>query len=736
MWHDLKIFQKGLVLVGILIVLETGFTLTLAKLLHDAASTAAKESYYSNISGRTSQIFELAFEIHGNLLCCVWGAGPQYPIRVRQALEQTEQEYDTLEPLLKDHPEYLARLKHCRELTRETTPMVWEVLQLAEQRRLTEAYERFTSVDFVKKKQPVLAALYSFIEEQQPALNENVLANMQAKASVKSWIVAGMILNVILAIGLFLLLVRGITARLGVVVDNAKRLASSQTLRSPIKGKDEVGELDSVFHHMAAVLADARKKEQSLIDNACDVICSVDSAGRFLKVSPACEIVWGTQPEVFISNSLQSLVIADDLHATLDAIKQMKEGNEDLSIENRITHHATGEVRDMHWSAHWSERDNCVFCVVHDVTEHKRGEELLKTSEERIRTILDNTQVGLLSTDQEGTIDQVNPRAVEMLQYQGDELRGRKLITLLEDQEAFNGSELIDRLCRGMVELNVVRKSGQLLPMELSASLFDAPEGKQFLINSVDITERRQLERMKQEFVAAISDNLRIPLDSVRQFLDRLTNDSQYHLGLKERGLQGAQLALRNVGRLLRLTNDLVDVATFESGTMDLECTNCDLGGILERSAEAVRVFAEKHSVSIDLHGTQCTIFADQDRLERVVVNLLSNAIKFSPSGSTVTVLVEDTGDSVVTKVIDHGRGIPASHIDLVFERFKQVTESDASQKGGTGLGLAICKAIIEQHGGAISVDSEYTKGSTFRFSLPKRALQAPSPADSMCDYG
>lgn len=168
------------------------------------------------------------------------------------------------------------------------------------------------------------------------------------------------------------------------------------------------------------------------------------------------------------------------------------------------------------------------------------------------------------------------------------------------------------------------------------------------------------------------------------------------------------------------MIRDLTETTRFESGKITLEPTSGPLEATLERAVEAVRALAEKHSVLVAYPQVDLRIFADHDKLERVLVNLLSNAVKFSPPGSEVTVLVEPQLDRVLLKVLDRGRGVPESHRQVIFERFRQVEASDARHRGGTGLGLAICKAIIEEHGGEIGVNSELGKGSTFWFWIPR----------------
>lgn len=235
----------------------------------------------------------------------------------------------------------------------------------------------------------------------------------------------------------------------------------------------------------------------------------------------------------------------------------------------------------------------------------------------------------------------------------------------------------------------------------------------------------KEVEEMKQQFVAMISHDLRTPLTSVCGFLEMLEHGA--YGSLSDQGQQRTQLAERNISRLISLINDLLDMEKLESGRLELAPETIPLEPVAVRSVDAVRVFAEQHKVNIVIEPMDCTVYADGNRLVQVLVNLISNAVKFSPADSTITVSARPKGDLIDVRIADQGRGVPPQFREAIFERFRQVKTTDATQKGGTGLGLAICKAIVEQHGGAIGVESEEGKGSTFWFTVPVRPI-APAP--------
>lgn len=244
------------------------------------------------------------------------------------------------------------------------------------------------------------------------------------------------------------------------------------------------------------------------------------------------------------------------------------------------------------------------------------------------------------------------------------------------------------------------------------------------------VKQLKEVEEMKQQFVAMVSHDLRTPLTSVCGFLEMLRHGA--YGKLSDQGQQRTALAERNISRLIALINDLLDMEKLESGQLELVPEQISVEPVITRSIDAVRVFAEQHKVSIISESNDLTVYADGNRLIQVLVNLISNAVKFSPPESTITISSVPTGGYVELRVADQGRGIPGQFKDVIFERFRQVKTTDATQKGGTGLGLAICKAIVEQHGGTIGVESEEGKGSMFWLRIPSQEAHFSSKRQEM----
>jgi len=240
-----------------------------------------------------------------------------------------------------------------------------------------------------------------------------------------------------------------------------------------------------------------------------------------------------------------------------------------------------------------------------------------------------------------------------------------------------------------------------------------------------DLTRRREVERMKSEFVSVVSHELRTPLTSIHG-----------SLGLLASGLLGAvsatgermlEIAVINTDRLIRLLNDILDMETLESGKIEMRRTACSAGELVDHAIEVMSPMAQNQQVSLSASRSELFIHADRDRIIQCLTNLLSNAIKFSEPGGLVKVDVNSMGKQARFEVSDRGRGIPEGKKDSIFERFHQVDTSDSRKRGGTGLGLAISRNIVEQHGGKMWVESELGKGSRFYFTVPLAQEQKPS---------
>lgn len=382
-----------------------------------------------------------------------------------------------------------------------------------------------------------------------------------------------------------------------------------------------------------------------------------------------------------------------------------------------------------------------------DITQQKASEEALASSEMRLRSIIDSMLGGLLTFAPDGTIETLNPAAERIFGYSSEELVGSTLTKLLPA----SSQRSVERFLRqahataigDITEWEGRRKDGTEFPFELSLFEIETTQGKRFAGNFRDISERRELDRIKREFLSMVSHELRTPLTSIRGSLGLLKSGIVGELPPKAAEL--TEIALKNSERLVLLINDLLDLEKLESGKMEFRFEDVDVLSLAHQSIEANRGYGEQFGVTYRMNSSDGSLVvrADPDRLQQVMANLLSNAAKFSPRDSVVDILV--TGRDTMARVSVHncGHGISEEFKTRIFQRFAQADSSDQRKKGGTGLGLNICKIIIEAMGGTIAFESTAFEGTTFYFDLPllrrphaeqgseivaKAAASSPSP--------
>ena len=343
----------------------------------------------------------------------------------------------------------------------------------------------------------------------------------------------------------------------------------------------------------------------------------------------------------------------------------------------------------------------------------------------RQAAIFDGAMDGIVTLNPSGSIESVNAAAAQMFGYEAAEL-DRRDVSLLIDIAPDGQGEFLKRLgaSQGALEggllrqMDAQRKTGETFPVDVALGAMTLPSGVHVVAIIRDISERRRMEQLKDEFVSTVSHELRTPLTSIAGSLGLLAGGVAGVL--PEKAARLIQIAQANSQRLVRLINDILDIEKIESGKLRLDMVPLDLRDIAKRSVEGVSGYADDLNVRLLLSdGEPVSVRGDADRLIQVVTNLLSNALKFSPSGGQVRVTVDPTTRLARLSVVDEGPGIPDAFRARIFSKFAQADGSDTRAKGGTGLGLAIAREIAERHGGRLWFESAEGQGATFHLDLP-----------------
>lgn len=352
-----------------------------------------------------------------------------------------------------------------------------------------------------------------------------------------------------------------------------------------------------------------------------------------------------------------------------------------------------------------------------DITQNKRDEIALRESEDKYRQLVEQAADAILLVDADGRCAAANARAGRLVGVPPDELLGELVHSFMlpaaSNEDAMPRLDLAELVA---AEYAIRRVDGVLVPVEVSTATLG--DGRVQII-ARDISGRKELERLKDEFVSVVSHELRTPLTSIRGSLGLLASGQLANA--PEKGQRMLDVAVANTDRLIRLINDILDVERINSGAVAMELGWCEGSDLARSVVEAMRPVADRAGVALYIRGSRLRLWADADRITQTLTNLVGNAIKFSPRDATVEVSYHAKDGNAMFEVRDRGRGIPADKLETIFERFQQVDASDARDKGGTGLGLAISRGIVRQHGGRLWAENRVDGGAAFKFTLPLR---------------
>jgi PAS domain S-box-containing protein len=355
----------------------------------------------------------------------------------------------------------------------------------------------------------------------------------------------------------------------------------------------------------------------------------------------------------------------------------------------------------------------------------QHSERLHRDQATRFATLFDSVEDAIVIIDASGTIGAWNRGARHLFGYVAEEIVGKDVRLLLPEPHASMPIEQFLRYGRGdrsqpggRVEIEARHGSGRIVPIEISLREMLIEGNRLFSAVMRDISVRREVERMKAEFVSTISHELRTPLTSIAGSLTLISGGAAGEVPPKIARLVG--IARQNSERLIRLINDILDLEKAEAGKLEFQFSVRSIRAEVASVAEFNRGFAQSLGVAIDLEdGDDADVFIDSDRLTQVLTNLISNAAKFSPPGGTVRIRIEREDPGVRITVSDNGPGIPAEFCARIFQKFAQADASDSRAKSGTGLGLSIAKTITEKLGGRIGFDTVPGKGTSFYIILP-----------------
>lgn len=375
-----------------------------------------------------------------------------------------------------------------------------------------------------------------------------------------------------------------------------------------------------------------------------------------------------------------------------------------------------------------------------EIDERKKIEVALRRSEEQLRTIANSLPVLIAYVDRKQHYRFNNEAYQTWLGLSPDRIRGLSLEAVHSPETYAIIRPHVERVLAGETvtyENDLTFIDGLFHSLSVTYIPHIDRERQKiigFFALTSDISERKAIERIKDEFISIVSHELRTPLTSIHSSLKILATGKLDPLS--EKGGRMLAIADEQTERLVRLVNNVLDLQSLQSGKVQMKRKACRVDELTLEAVQTMQVLAQEHSITLHAKPANYEVWVDRDYIVQTLTNLLSNAIKFSPPHSDIWVAATREGKAsnnkkknlplasspsfITLSVKDRGQGIPADRLEIIFERFQQVDSSDSRKKGGTGLGLAICRQIVEEHGGKIWAESKLGEGSTFYFTLPE----------------
>ncbi|MCE5215482.1 GAF domain-containing protein [bacterium] len=347
----------------------------------------------------------------------------------------------------------------------------------------------------------------------------------------------------------------------------------------------------------------------------------------------------------------------------------------------------------------------------------------LTEEKQQLEDTFESIHAGMIVVTTKGRIRLINPAACAMLHLPANDYQGKLLSDVVNNESVLGMLSNLDQAQRGDSREIGIEEDKRIYKAEATAIAGDNGEVQSIVAIFNDITELRQVERMKTAFVSTVSHELRTPLTSIKGFVATLLDDKDGTLYDEETRYEFYTIIDQECDRLTRLISDLLNVSRIESGrALDMQISEVNINELASRVLGQQQSYTDRHQLVCEVPADMPPIEADADKIQQILDNLVGNAIKYSPNGGTVSISAEDEGDKVRIDIRDQGLGVPDRHREKIFDRFHMV-DDDVDHKAikGTGIGLYLVRHLARAHGGDVWLSwSEVGKGSCFSVRLPK----------------
>ncbi len=584
----MKLTTQAFIVVFCPVAFQLLLIATLVFLIAQAQQDAERNIHSESVMNECNMIVMRVFEGVGALAMNKTQKTTPLAPSVGEARDEFQEQVDKVHDLIAKDPLQTANDKFFLEKAQDVA-------------NLTDRTHFHGTVDSSETTRQLIVALSRIIETEGQKMQVATKVKQDRRDLMKAVLISFAVFGILVSALVAILCALRLKNLIDHMTENARRFARREPLEAPLTGSDEVARVDQYIHAMDIAIEDVLTKARNLIDNAADLVCSVDRDGYFLRVNQFSRRLLGRDPVKLIDTPVIDLVISEDCAAADEQINKSFESILGNQFELRLKS-IEEKIVETSWSTFYSQQDKSLFCVV------------------------------------------------------------------------------------------------------------------------ADVTERKNIERLKQDFIGMISHDLRTPLMSIASSISLVQSGALGNCSESVmRDLHGTE---KTVDRLIAMINDLLDFEKMEAGKMQFVMAPVVIDDVIAEAFREVQTLASTKAVRLEVEGESSVVMGDQEKLIQLLINLLGNAIRYSPEGAPVTVQCQKKYNAVEVSVKDEGPGVPEGFHESVFAPFESAPGAKQTSEGGTGLGLAICKLIIEGHNGEIGVRNRAGRGSEFWFTVQSSAKQ------------
>jgi PAS domain S-box-containing protein len=494
-------------------------------------------------------------------------------------------------------------------------------------------------------------------------------------------------------------------------------------------------QLEDESARIKASVQEERDRLLALINSTTDEIWLADRNKNFILANPAALGEFGFSSANGIE--IEELVRGLEIYRSDGSLRPVEEtpplralkGETLRNVEEIIKTPATGELRyrQVNSSPVRDINGNIVgsVSVVRDITERKQAEEAQRRQKDTLMSVLETMKDGVFIVSPQYDVEYINPALAEEL----GPLKKKKCYEYFHDRQGPCPWCRNEEVFAGQAVRYEWTSFKTKKTYDLVGSVMHNPDGTMSKLEIFrDITERKDLEKLKDEFVGLVSHELRSPLTVITGGIYTMLSEWKR---LTERDkLQLLQDAAVESESLSRLLDNLLDLSRAQAGKLSLYPETLDINKLVRSTIKKIKLIAPEHHISVHLPKKLSSVTADRVKVERILYNLIHNAVKYSPANSNVEIFAVQGEQFLTVCVRDHGGGISDINQAMLFQPFQRLDKEGSSSTRGTGLGLLVCRRLVEAHGGHIWVESKLGEGSTFFFTLPLRRKEESTMND------